>query len=205
MGFKQFAGRGLRHMAEWRDPWVALVGWQSGVRDLGPRAVAELPDCRRDQREETPAGDGAVAGDAGAIVGAFGAGDTRKHPGTLTGFLLWLEHPSSPDLDLQPVVTTGDAVHVLTYHRAKGLEWPLVVCTDFDYEPLPRTWDVRVELTGTFDIEAPLKGREIRYWPNIFDRRRKGAPARTAIEESAEGRNCRERSRAEERGWPMWA
>ena len=99
-------------------------------------------------------------------------------PGTLTGFLLWLEHPSSPDLDLQPVVTTGDAVHVLTYHRAKGLEWPLVVCTDFDYEPLPRTWDVRVELTGTFDIEAPLKGREIRYWPNIFDRRRKGAPAR---------------------------
>ena len=120
-------------------------------------------------------------------------------PGTLTGFLLWLEHPSSPDLDLQPVVTTGDAVHVLTYHRAKGLEWPLVVCTDFDYEPLPRTWDVRVELTGTFDIEAPLKGREIRYWPNIFDRRRKGAPARGAIEESAEGRNCRERSRAEER------
>ena len=120
-------------------------------------------------------------------------------PGTLTGFLLWLEHPSSPDLDLQPVVTTGDAVHVLTYHRAKGLEWPLVVCTDFDYEPLPRTWDVRVELTGTFDIEAPLKGREIRYWPNIFDRRRKGAPARGAIEESAEGRNCRERSQAEER------
>ena len=76
-------------------------------------------------------------------------------PGTLTGFLLWLEHPSSPDLDLQPVVTTGDAVHVLTYHRAKGLEWPLVVCTDFDYEPLPRTWDVRVELTGTRASSPP--------------------------------------------------
>lgn len=120
-------------------------------------------------------------------------------PGTLTGFLLWLEHPSSPDLDLQPVVTTGDAVHVLTYHRAKGLEWPLVVCTDFDYEPQLRTWDVRVELTGTFDIDAPLQGREIRYWPNIFGKRRKGAPARAAIEESAEGESCRERSRAEER------
>ena len=41
---------------------------------------------------------------------------------TLTGFLVWLDHPSSPALDLQPVVTGGDAVHVLTDHRAKGLE-----------------------------------------------------------------------------------
>ena len=57
---------------------------------------------------------------------------SHHDPGTLTGFLFWLEHPSSPDLDLQPVVTSGDAIHVLTYHRAKGLEWPVVICTDFD-------------------------------------------------------------------------
>ena len=120
-------------------------------------------------------------------------------PGTLTGFLLWLEHPSSPDLDLQPVVTTGDAVHVLTYHRAKGLEWPLVICTDLDYQPQLRTWDVRVELTGAFVIDAPLEGREVRYWPNIFGKRKRGAPARTAIEQSAEGVRCRDRTLAEER------
>ena len=120
-------------------------------------------------------------------------------PGTLTGFLLWLEHPSSPDLDLQPVVTTGDAVHVLTYHRAKGLEWPLVVCTDLDFEPRLRTWDVRVELTGAFDIDAPLQGREVRYWPDLFGKRKRGVPARAAIEQSAEGVRCRERTLAEER------
>ena len=120
-------------------------------------------------------------------------------PGTLTGFLLWLEHPSSPDLDLQPMVTTGDAVHVLTYHRAKGLEWPLVVCTDLDYQPQLRTWDVRVELTGAFDIDAPLEGREVRYWPNIFGKRKRGAPAHAAIEQSAEGVRCRDRTLAEER------
>ncbi len=120
-------------------------------------------------------------------------------PGTLTGFLLWLEHPSSPDLDLQPVVTTGDAVHVLTYHRAKGLEWPLVVCTDLNYEPQLRTWDVRVELTGAFDIDAPLQGRDVRYWPDIFGPRKHGVPARAAIEQSAEGVRCRERTLAEER------
>ena len=37
LGFRQFAGRGLRHVAEWRGRWVALVGWQSGAFKCGPR------------------------------------------------------------------------------------------------------------------------------------------------------------------------
>ncbi len=37
LGFKQFAGRGLRHVAEWRGHWVALVGWQSGAFKCEPR------------------------------------------------------------------------------------------------------------------------------------------------------------------------
>ena len=124
---------------------------------------------------------------------------SHHEPGTLTGFLFWLEHPNSPDLDLQPVVTTGDAVHVLTYHRAKGLEWPVVVCTDFDYQERSRTYDVRVELAGDFDIDDPLANRAIRYWPDIFGRRRNGVPARQAMEESPEGRRCRNKSEAEQR------
>ena len=36
LGFKQFAGRGLRHVAEWRGRWVALLGWQSGAFKCGP-------------------------------------------------------------------------------------------------------------------------------------------------------------------------
>ncbi|MCY3620327.1 MAG: UvrD-helicase domain-containing protein [Gammaproteobacteria bacterium] len=124
---------------------------------------------------------------------------SHHEPGTLTGFLFWLEHPNSPDLDLQPVVTTGDAVHVLTYHRAKGLEWPVVVCTDFDYQERSRTYDVRVELAGDFDIDDPLANRTIRYWPDIFGRRRNGVPARHAMEESPEGRRCRDKSEAEQR------
>ena len=50
---------------------------------------------------------------------------SQHEAATLTGFVFWLENPTSPELDLQPVVTGGDAVHVLTYHRAKGLEWPV--------------------------------------------------------------------------------
>ena len=118
---------------------------------------------------------------------------------TLTGFLFWLEHPSSPDLDLQPVVTTGDAVHVLTYHRAKGLEWPVVVCADFDYRERLRTWDPRVELLDEFSIDDPLSSRAIRFFPNVYGLRQRGVPSRGAIESSDEGSECRMKSFAEQR------
>ena len=31
LGFKRFAGRGLRYVLEWRGQWVGLAGWQSGA------------------------------------------------------------------------------------------------------------------------------------------------------------------------------
>jgi len=37
LGFRQFAGRGLRHVAVWRGHWVALLGWQSGAFKCAPR------------------------------------------------------------------------------------------------------------------------------------------------------------------------
>ena len=75
----------------------------------------------------------------------------------------------------------------------------MVVCTDFDYQERSRTYDVRVELVGEFDINDPLAKRAIRYWPDIFGRRRNGVPARGAMEDSAEGRQCRDKSEAEQR------
>ncbi|MGB7214163.1 MAG: UvrD-helicase domain-containing protein [Gammaproteobacteria bacterium] len=117
---------------------------------------------------------------------------------TLTGFLLWLENPHSPELDLQPVVTTGDAVHVLTYHKAKGLEWPIVVAADLHYSWRPRLWDVRVERDGTtFDVERPLAGRFIRYWPPIFGDHTKDIPVLDAILASRDGVECVERGERE--------
>ena len=37
LGFKQFAGRGLRYVAEYRGRWVAVLGWQTGAFQCGPR------------------------------------------------------------------------------------------------------------------------------------------------------------------------
>ncbi|MDA1077046.1 MAG: UvrD-helicase domain-containing protein, partial [Proteobacteria bacterium] len=91
-----------------------------------------------------------------------------------TGFLFWLENPSSPDLDLQPELTGGDAVHVLTYHKSKGLEWPVVIATDFDHTRKQDLWGVRVEQTVLFSIDAPLANRVVRYWPDPFGGRSSG-------------------------------
>ncbi len=35
--FRQFAGRGLRHVALWCGWWLALIGWQSGAFKFAPR------------------------------------------------------------------------------------------------------------------------------------------------------------------------
>ncbi len=118
---------------------------------------------------------------------------------TLTGFLFWVEHPNSPELDLQPVITSGDAVHVLTYHRAKGLEWPVVIATDFDRDERSNLWDVRVNLTADFDVNAPLAHRTIRFWPNPFGGRTRNIPALDRIHASAEGHECAAKHASEER------
>ena len=113
---------------------------------------------------------------------------SQHEAATLTGFVFWLENPTSPELDLQPVVTGGDAVHVLTYHRAKGLEWPVVVVTDFHYTWRSRIWDVRVESTSDgLDLGNPLQGRTIRFYPNIFGRNTKDVPVLDSIMSSEEG------------------
>ena len=115
---------------------------------------------------------------------------SQHEAATLTGFLFWVQHPHSSELDLQPTVTTGDAVHVLTYHKAKGLEWPVVIAADFDASSRSGLWDVRVNLTAKFDVAAPLAHRSIRFWPKVFADHSKDIPIFDRIMESAEARAC---------------
>jgi len=45
----------------------------------------------------------------------------------------------------QATPTAEDAVQVTTWHGAKGLEWPVVVLADLDFERAPDPFDVAVE------------------------------------------------------------
>ena len=68
--------------------------------------------------------------------------------------------------DDQHVPTDEGAVVVCTYHKSKGLEWPVVVLANLDKAERRTAFDVAPESEAKeFDPEHPLQGRWIRYWP----------------------------------------
>ena len=62
----------------------------------------------------------------------------------------------------------ADCIQVMTYHKAKGLEWPVVILCSLDDEPVGSPFGVRVVQNGAFDPEAPLANRTIQYLPAPF-------------------------------------
>lgn len=68
--------------------------------------------------------------------------------------------------DEQHVLHSQDSVTITTYHKAKGLEWPVVVLASLERERKRDSFDVCSEAgSGGFDPTDPLGKRWIRYWP----------------------------------------
>ncbi len=66
----------------------------------------------------------------------------------------------------RPAFEGDDAVRVLTYHRAKGLEWPVVVLLDLQDGAKRSPFGAYSESpAGGLDPWNPLAGRWIRFWP----------------------------------------
>lgn len=61
----------------------------------------------------------------------------------------------------------GEAVQVMTYHKAKGLEWPVVILDDLDATPRSSAFGLAMLPPDkkNFDIKAPLKNRTMHFWP----------------------------------------
>ncbi|MGW8788630.1 3'-5' exonuclease, partial [Heyndrickxia sporothermodurans] len=83
-----------------------------------------------------------------------------RAPATLTGLVAWLNAQSKP----QPKSLHGNAVHVTTYHKAKGLEWPVVILAQLESDPKASLFKPAVEVDGAVDWADPLAGRWIRLW-----------------------------------------
>lgn len=123
---------------------------------------------------------------------------TVRVPATLSGWLIWLDRLREEGEDLKPPLLGGQAVQVLTYHKAKGLEWPVVVCSDLESKPRSRLWQLQVVDDGApLDIEHPLAGRRIHYWPWPFAQQSAGIPVADAIAASPEGWRQQTRELAE--------
>jgi ATP-dependent helicase/nuclease subunit A len=99
--------------------------------------------------------------------------------------------------DEQHVVGQSNAVALSTYHKSKGLEWPVVVLANLDHNKPRELFDVHPDPDrDTFDAEDPLGQRWIRYWPWPLGLQR-GATLRDRAADSAVGKKLSQRESRE--------
>lgn len=88
---------------------------------------------------------------------------------SLGGFLLWLNQLAEKELDAQGSGETDDAVKVLTYHRSKGLEYPVTICHSLEQGLNERIWGINlVSEVDTPDLNNILGNRWLRFWVNPY-------------------------------------
>jgi len=105
----------------------------------------------------------ALAGTYVESCGAEGVGCS------VAGLVTHLRALADEQHDDQALLSGGNAVTVIVYHGAKGLEWPVTVLFQLDRLLEADALGVRVATDQrVFDFAAPLAGRWIRYWPDPF-------------------------------------
>lgn len=196
----------------WLEPWLR-DGAAAVAATVGPALALEA--ARANLLHLTPAQvlDVAISA-AGIAEAAVRWGDPRQrlanldalrglalryqehalvHRGAATaaGFVTWLAAESDAE---QPASPDPDAVVVLTYHRAKGLEWPITILYDLDAETKDSPFGLHVEAPDGIDPRRPLAGRWLRYWPWPYGKQQKdvGIDARAAATPEAAAAQRRE-------------
>ena len=109
----------------------------------------------------------------------------RGEASSITGLLTHLYRMANDSEDAQ-AMGGADAVTVSTYHRAKGLEWHMVVLYQLNEEPKNWLFEPSVESSQGFSFEKPLEGRWIRYWPWPYANHRKGVFLDAAVQNTQE-------------------
>ncbi len=85
--------------------------------------------------------------------------------------------------DSRALIGGEHAITVSTWHRSKGLEWPVTILYGLESIRDPSPYGVNV-MTGAkdFDVANPLAQRWIRYWPNVYSVKSQIGPVREAME-----------------------
>lgn len=113
--------------------------------------------------------------------------ETHRHSlgsaSTAAGLVTHLQRSAEDESDAQAVAVSSNAINVLTWHGAKGLEWPVVVLAMFD-RIYDRQLGVKLKTDDEkFDVNDPLSNRWIRYWPNPYGRGQSKQPFFERIED----------------------
>jgi len=88
---------------------------------------------------------------------------------SLGGFLLWVNEIARQEQDWQGSGESDDAVQVLTYHRSKGLEYPVTICHNLDQNLKEQIWGLNlVSEVETPDLNDVLGNRWLRFWVNPY-------------------------------------
>lgn len=112
---------------------------------------------------------------------------TRLHTAaSLGGFLLYLNDLERRKKDEQGSGEGPDAVNVLTYHKSKGLEWPIVICHSLE-EPLRAdVWGMEiVSEREDVDLNNVLGNRWLRKWVNPYADQYHNTPLEERIQASS--------------------
>lgn len=93
---------------------------------------------------------------------------------SVSGLILWLNEQAEAEQDLLALPAI-DAVQIMTHHRAKGLEWPVVILTDLEKKVRLSTTISKSEV----NVQQPLHDQFIRFWPWPFGKMEKVTNADT--------------------------
>lgn len=104
---------------------------------------------------------------------------------TINSFLVWLSELQETEAD-ELAAPALDAVTIMTCHKAKGLEWPIVILTELEKPIRSAIWSISAYSKKDFKIENLLHGRSIRYWPWPFGNQLTGIDILETIEATEE-------------------
>ena len=106
---------------------------------------------------------------------------------SLGGFLLWFNSLARNEQDAQGSGESEDAVKVLTYHRSKGLEYPVTICHNLNQPLKEQIWGINlVSDTAEPDLDNILGNRWIRFWVNPYADQLRGTRLEEALLQTPE-------------------
>ena len=141
----------------------------------------------------------------GQLIGRWGAYEERLHnlealralagiyqdeqridrqAATLTGLCQWLGTRTDA---AQPQSLHPDAVQLLTYHGAKGLEWPVTILTELEAEAKGSPFGLFARNETEPNWQSPLEGRVLHYWPWPYGDQKKDVGLDISAAASPEG------------------